>query len=110
MDAKGLLDEVRLTFQSDKVIAPTRTITYTKESDRLPVAYQAFIGHGTFNKIERESIGRFQSFGGLPLPTPPKVDDVILYDSEVWKVVRWTKMGQMYTVYCENKAHNGKPQ
>lgn len=110
MDAKALLDEVRLSFQSDSTIAPTRPIIYTHEATRIPLTHNAFVGVGSFNKIEREEIGRFQSFGGLPLLVTPTVDDLITYDGIKWKVVRWVKTGQMYTVYCENKFHNGKPK
>lgn len=110
MDAKALLDEVRLSFQSDSTIAPTRLVSYMDEATRTALSYNSYIGVGLFNKIEREEIGRFQSFGGLPLPTPPTVDDLITYDGIKWKVVRWVKTGQMYTVFCENKFHNGKPK
>lgn len=110
MDARALLDEVRLWFQSDSTIAPTRLISYMDEATRTAVPYNSYIGVGLFNKVEREEIGRFQSFGGLPLPTPPTVDDLITYDGVKWKVVRWVKTGQMYTVFCENKYHNGKPK
>lgn len=110
MDARDLIDSTRLAFQSDASTAPTRSITYKRLSDRVSSVLNSFVGVGLFNKIERETIGRFQSFGGLPLTVPPEVDDVIVYDSEVWKVVRWTKLGQLYTVFCENKSHNGKPK
>lgn len=110
MDAKALLDEVRLSFQSDSTIAPTRSIAYIDEATRTSSTHNAFIGVGLLNKIEREEIGRFQSFGGLPLLVAPTVDDLIIYDGIKWKVVRWVKTGQMYTVFCENKFHNGKPK
>jgi len=110
VDAKALLDEVRLSFQSDPTIAPTRSVTYTDEATRTVAPYNSYIGSGLFNKIEREEIGRFQSFGGLPLLVHPTVDDLITYDGIKWKVVRWVKTGQMYTVFCENKFHNGKPK
>ncbi len=110
MDAKALIDEIRLSFQSDSTIAPTRSVTYINEATRIATIYNSYIGSGLFNKIEREDIGRFQSFGGIPLPIPPTVDDLITYDSIKWKVIRWVKTGQMYTVFCENKFHNGKPK
>lgn len=110
MDAKALLDETRALFQSNSDIAPTRVVGYTPEATRVTTGYDSFVGLGLFNKIEREEIGRFQSFGGLPLATTPKVDDVVSYDGINWKVVRYTKMGSLYTVFCENKSHNGKPK
>jgi len=110
MDAKTLLDENRSFFQANRDIAPSRVISYIPEATRIVASYNAFIGQGLFNKVEKEDIGRFQSFGGVPLTVSPKVDDVIQYDGINWKVVRYTKMGNAYTVYCENKLHNGKPK
>lgn len=71
---------------------------------------QSFIGHGLFNKVERDTLGRFQSFGSLPLAYPPRVNDIVTYDGIEWKVVRFMKMGNLYTVFCENKSHNGRPK
>lgn len=109
MNARALIDANRLRFSQDATIAPTRAVTYQRDADLVIVSLNAFVGVGAFNKTEKDIIGRYQSFGGLPLAVIPQVNDIVNYDGTAWKVIRHTKMGQMYTVICENKRHNGRP-
>lgn len=109
MKGSDLLDSVRIGFINNSEICPTREIVYTRDVDSVSVTLPALVGGGVFNKIEKEAIGRFQSFVGLPLTTPPVVNDSVSFDGQTWKVVRYTKLGQLYTVYCENRRHNGRP-
>ena len=110
MNARDLIDEVRAEFVADATISPTRSIVYTRVSDSNVTTLNSYIGVGQFSKSERETIGRFESFGGLDLIVTPEVLDTVTYNGIAWKVVRWTKLGQLYTVYGENKRHNGRPQ
>lgn len=109
MNARDLLDAKRLQFVKDATIAPTRAVTYQRDADLVTVSLNSFVGVGAFSKTEKDTIGRYQSFGGLPLTVIPQVNDIVTYDGITWKVIRWTKMGPIYTVICENKRHNGKP-
>ena len=110
MNARDLLDQTRSAFVADSNISPSRGVTYTRFSDDVVVSRNAFVGNGFFSKEEQETLGRYQSFGGLALDVPPSPKDTVSYDGELWRVVRSTKLGTLYTVYCENKRHNGKPQ
>lgn len=106
----SLIDDFRVSFAQDSSISPSRTIEYVRQLDSVSITMQSFIGLGLFNKVEKDTLGRFQSFGSLPLSVAPRVNDIVIYDGISWKVIRYTKMGNLYTVYCENKFHNGKPQ
>lgn len=110
MNVRDLLDQTRNTFVADSSISPSRAVTYTRFSDDVVVTRNAFVGNGFFSKEEQETLGRYQSFGGLSLTTPPAPKDTVSYDGISWRVLRYTKLGTLYTVYCENKRHNGKPE
>ena len=109
MNVRELLDAKRLQFVQDATISPTRAIVYQRDSDQVANPFNSFVGVGSFTKTEKDTIGRYQSFGGLALTQPPKVSDLVIYDSIEWKVIRHIKMGSLYTVFCENKRHKGKP-
>jgi hypothetical protein len=106
---RTLIDEIRSEFVADSSISPTRSITYKREADDVEVTLNSFVGNGNFNKVERDAIGSYQAFGGLALLVAPKVNDTVLYDGVSWKVVRFTKLGNLYTVYGEIVRTNGRP-
>lgn len=110
MNVRDLIDQTRNSFVADSSIAPVRTINYTRFSDDVVTSLNAFVGNGFFTKEEQETLGRYQSFSALALSIPPTPKDTVSYDGELWRVVRSTKLGTLYTVYCENKRHSGKPQ
>jgi hypothetical protein len=109
MNTRDLIDQTRASFVANSSISPTREVVYTRFSDDVQTGLNAFVGNGFFTKEEQETLGRFQAFGGLALAVPPVPKDTVTYDNDSWRVVRSTKMGALYTVYCENKRHNGKP-
>lgn len=110
MNVRALIDEVRSGFVADGEISPTRSITYSLALDATTVTLNSYVGNGIFSKEEKETIGRYQAFGGLSLLTPPEVNDIITSDGQQWKVIRYVKFGNLYTVYCENKRHNARPK
>lgn len=109
MNVRDLIDQIRLHAVSSPTLMPTRLVTYTRSSDLVPTEFNSYVGVGAFTKTERETIGMYESFGGLALITPPAVMDIISYGGIDWRVTRWTKLGSLYTVYAENKRHNGRP-
>jgi len=109
MDARALIDEVRGTFVADATISPSRAIVYVRNLDSFATVLNSYVGVGMFSKVERETIGRFESFGGLLLTIQPEVGDSVSYGGIMWRVVRHSKIGQLYNVVCENKRHNGRP-
>lgn len=109
MNMRDLLDSTRLGFVKDSSIAPVREIKYIRFIDDSEVTLPSFVGNGFFNKEERELLGRVQSFGALELSTPPEVGDTVQYDGSDWKVTRYSKFGQLYNVFTENKRHNSRP-
>lgn len=109
MNARDLIDATRLQYVTNPSISPTRGVTYTRDTDAVSVVLNSFVGVGLFNKTEKEFLGRYESFGGLILSVEPQVLDTVTFGGVKWKVVRYTKMGSLYTVICENKRHNGRP-
>jgi len=109
MDMRDLIDSTRLSFVSDSTIAPTRSVTYKRVAGGADLVLNAFVGGGLFNKEERDTIGKFCAFSGLSLPTNPAVMDAVTYEGIDWRVTRFTKMGGLFTVICENKRHAGRP-
>lgn len=109
MNIRDLIDDTRIIAVSDSGMLPSRQITYIRLSDLLTTTLNSYIGGGAFSKAERETIGQYESFGGISLIFSPSVGDIIQHNGIDWRVVRWTQMGQLYTVYCENKRHNGRP-
>jgi len=103
------MDSVRADFVADATISPSRSISYTRITDSVSATLNSFVGVGLFSKAERETLGRYESFGGLNLTAVPVVGDKVTYDGNEWKVTRWTKLGSLYTVYGENKRHSGRP-
>lgn len=110
MGMREYRDALREQWVADSQVSPTRPVSYVpKLSPSTPIPLNAFVGVGVFNKDERDAIGRFQSFGGLNLAVPPEVLDIVVESGIDWRVVRWVKLGTLYTVVCENKRHNGRP-
>lgn len=108
MNIRDLIDETRLTIVSDPSLSSTREVVYTRMSDGVPTTLNSYVGAGEFNKEERENLSSVQSFGGLYLEERPKVNDTVSYDGELFSVTRHTKLGNLYTVYCEIKRHRGR--
>ncbi len=111
MDARDLLDEIRASNVNSNT-APTRSIIYVRSRDDLNIPLNSFVGAGTFNKIEKDKIDDWQSFGSLELDERPvsQVDgDTVVYDGITYIVRRYTKLGQLYTVYGEKSRHRGRP-
>lgn len=104
---RDLINETRQLVIADSRLSPTREITFTRTSDDESFVLNSFVGAGQFNKEEKESLKNMQSFGGLILESQPKVNDTVLYDGELYSVTRSTKLGQIYTVYCEQSRHKG---
>jgi len=111
MSARDLIDQTRATFV-DADTAPTRSIVYMRSRDDLAIPLNSFVGAGTFNKIEKDKIDDYQSFGGLKLEEVPvsSVDgDTVIYDGVTYRVRRVAKLGGLYTVYGEKVRHRGRP-
>ena len=107
MSIRDLIDEEREAFVADPELAPSREITYILKSDPSnPLTLNAFVGAGLFSKEEKEKIGSFQSFGSLKLANKPVVGDQVEYDEVTYKVVRYTKLGSLYTAFGEATQHN----
>ena len=101
MNIRDLHDNIRETLMEKPNMFPSREISYTRISDDVGGTLNALIGAGVFNKVEKDKIDEYQSFGNLKLEVKPKPLDDIIYDGIAWKVRRWTKLGTLYTVYCE---------
>lgn len=106
---RDLLDEIREDLVADTDLSPTREIVYTRKSDSFPTTLNSYVNAGQYNKTEKENIANMNSFGGLKLNEVPKVGDTVQYDSKAWKVMRYQKLGTLYTVYCEITQHNARP-
>lgn len=107
--SRDLLDTSRRAFVSDDTLGPVRTITYTRVADATVLSLNSFVGTGFFSKAERDALGNFEAFGGLALTVEPEVGDIVDFHGRSWKVKRWTRLGELYTVYGEIKRHNGRP-
>lgn len=110
MSIRDLIDSTRAAVVADADIVPVRQVTYTPKNGAGATVLNAYVGVGFFTKSERDRIGSFESFGGLALVSVPEVGDHITYDEVSYYVTRWTKLGQLYTVYGEVKRHAGRPQ
>lgn len=109
MSIRDYRDSIRENWIANPDIAPTRTITYTRDSDDVSVVIDAFIGGGQFNQEEKDKLEDYQSFTGLNLEQKPKVNDTVSYDGEVYKVKRYNKLGTLWTVFGRISRHNGRP-
>lgn len=110
MDARTLIDNAREGWVSNSALSPTRSITYTRDSDDIPVTINAFIGGGQFNQEEKDKLEDYQVFSGLKLEVKPEVNDTVAYDTEVYKVKRFVKLGTLWQVFGRISNHNGKPR
>lgn len=109
MSTKALMDEIRNDMVTDGTLMPMREISYTRVSDGVTVTpLFSFVGAGLFNQEEKEMLEEVQSFGGLKLEQDPKVNDKVSYDGKYYLVTRFTKLGQLYTVYGKLKRHKGR--
>jgi len=111
MAVRDLIDQVREKFVNANT-APTRSIVYIRSRDDLEIPLNSFVGAGTFNKIEKDKIDDYQSFGGLKLeevPVSSVSGDKVTYDGVTYQVRRVAKLGQLYTVYGEKVRHRGRP-
>lgn len=109
MDGSALLEEARAKLVENPLFGANREVTYTRRSDSTVSTHRTLVGGGVFNKIEKETIGQFQSFAGIVLETPPVVGDTVQFGGIDWYVVRWGYFAGRYTVYAENRRHNGRP-
>ena len=108
MNARELIDEKRATFVNADT-APTRSIVYTRESDDQTLTLNSFVGGGNFNTDEKDKLEDWTAFGGLSLEQDPQVNDKVTYDGRTFKVQRYTKFGDLWTVYARKSRHSGRP-
>lgn len=108
MSFRTLRDETREAIIADEELAPTREVQYVHK-DGITETINSFVGNGQFNKQEKESSVMMENFGGLKLSSKPKVGDKVIYDGYTFKVVRHTRPGTLYTVYCEISQSNKRP-
>ena len=109
MNVRDIIDSIRNDF-IDSEDAPTRVITYTRSSDDVSVYLNTFIGSSQFKEDENERIEDYITCNSLKLLSPPQVNDKITYDGQTYKVVRYSKIGQLYNVFGKIARHNGRPK
>jgi hypothetical protein len=105
---RDFIDDIRLQYVSDSGISPSRVIKYNHIAESESEDLNAFIGAGTFNEQERNAVSEHQSFGALALSITPVVNDTIEYDGTEFTVKRWTKMGDLYTIYAQKRRKVGR--
>lgn len=101
-------DNLRRNFVSNPNLSPSREIEYFKEGLSLGKQF-CFVGGGVFNKEEKDRVENLENFCGVILYERPTTKDIIVYNDEEYKVRRWTKKGNIYTIYTEiSKFKRGK--
>ena len=106
MSVRDLIDKTQKNFVNS-TSAPTRAVVYTRNSDSLVIPLNAFVDEVEFNQDDKDSkrVNRI-SFRGLILTQEPTFLDTITYDGKIYKVRRWTKVGDIYSVEAENAKQN----
>lgn len=110
MGMREYRDGLREAWIADADVAPTRAITYTRSSDDVSLAIDAFVGGGQFNQEEKDKLEDYQVFSGLKLEVKPEVNDTVTYDTEVYKIKRFVKLGTLWQVFGRISNHSGKPR
>jgi len=106
MSVRDLIDEVREAFVNSED-APTRAVVYIRNSDLVETSLNAFVNGIEFNQEEKDDkkVNRI-SFRGLILEQEPTYLDTVTYNSKVYKVRTWDKIGNTYSVEAENAKRN----
>lgn len=87
--------------------APTRTITYIRNSDAVEVTLQVFVTGEELNKdLPEDKTTNTTTFSGVKLSQEPTKLDVITFSGRTYSVREWKLIGTLYTVVVENGKRN----
>ena len=107
MGMREYRDGLRETWLSNKELAPTRTIVYTRSSDDTSSTLESTVTGAEFNQdlADDKKVNRV-TFGSLLLEEEPTRTDTILSDGKTFIVREWEKFGTLYKVSAESNKRN----
>lgn len=97
------LDSLRKNFVGNSNLSPSRQIEYFQSGASLGMI-NAFVGGGYFNKEEKDKIENMESFSAVVLEEKPSTKDYILYNGIHYKVVRYVKKADVYSIIAEKSS------
>lgn len=87
--------------------APTRAITYVRNSDSLSIPLNVFVSGEEFNKdLPDEKKVTATTFSGVKLSQEPTKLDTIIFLGRTYSVREWQRLGTLYTILADTEKRN----